>query len=355
MSNEKAIVKRDGNLPATSDSRGLPAKVSDAIGSALQEIRDEKVIATFGQVFSGIQVSDEFRKSIDKTVTYIAKIPKHLEKDFAAGDLHFMVKSDTGENLGALVGADKMNRGFVRIEEAAPVATNLAGSLASLAMQQQMAQIADVVNEVRSRVIELKTIHDRDLLGTLRGMHKQLNQIKDTHDAEVRRQLTTQAITVLNDTLGKIEQRLIDELDQLPDVPKNKIIAGIKVFFSTGYLPKIEQGYELIQELFEYYLSAMQMLAYAYAFLGEDNVATSVFKPGNELCNNPNFPKMVKAEALCADTSIGITWYKSPEKYLSKLSVETERILGGEEQYLTIEITGEQMLEVLDNGEQAGE
>lgn len=350
MESDNSIVKRDSNLPAASDSRGLPAKVAGGIASALRDKQDSEILSTFGQFFSATQVSDEFRKTIDKGVTYIAKIPKNLEAKFNAGELNFMVKKDTGESLGAIVGTDKMNRGFVRIEEAAPVTANLAGSLASLAMQQQLAQIADVVNEVRSRIIELKTIHDHDLLGSLRGMHKQLNQIKATKEPITQKQLTTQAITVLNDTLGKIEQRFIDELNELPEVPKNKFSAGIKVLTTRGYLPKIEQGYELIQELFEYYLSAMQMLAYAYAFLGEDSVATSMFIPSKELCENPNLLKMVQAEALCAEESVGITWYKAPEKYIQRLSRETERILTRDNVYLSIKITSEQLLEVLPDG-----
>ena len=352
MERKNTVVKNDSNLPAASNSRGLPTKVAGGIASALYNIEDARILSVFGQIFSGFQVSDEFRKTIEKGVTYIAKIPKSLEAEFNAGDLSFMVKKDTGESLGAIVGTDKMNRGFVRIEEASPIAANLAGSLASLAMQQQLAQIADVVNEVRSRVTELKTIHDHDLLGSLRGMHKQLNQIKDTNDPIAQKQLTTQAITLLNDTLVKIEQRLIDELANLPEIPKNRIIAGLKVFITTGYLSKIEHGYELIQELFEYYLSAMQMLAYAYAFLGEDGVATSVFIPDKELRENPNLHKMAQAEALCAEESVGITWYKAPEKYIQRLKDEAERIWVGNKEYLAIEITSEQLLEVLPNGKE---
>lgn len=338
------------NMPEAS-SRSLPREVSKEIRLSLRRMRRKRAVAAFKQLFGAVRLGNEFLKNVNKTATYIAKIPKHLEKGFSAGDLRFMVKGDTGETLGTIVDAANQNRGFVRIEPGAPMAAGLSASLADLALQQQLANLADVVEDVRSRVAELKVIHDHDLLGTLRGMHSQLQSITTAEDGENRRDLLISAITVLHDTLGRVEQRLADELSRLPEVPDNGLVKAAKIFWSAGYLDKVQEGFETAQELFDYYLAGMQLLAYAYAMLGESGIAGDVLVPRESLIYNPDLVKMTKAETLCADMIRADVWYKTPEEYLERIALEAKQIFAGGQDVLSIEITGEEILEAMNDAE----
>ncbi len=344
------LIRRPDNLPEEkADTKSLPSNVRKKITTAITEFSENQKAETLALVLRRSEVGRDIYKTIHKTSVYIAKIPANLQEKWESGELQFMEKKDTGEKLGVVVGNNNFgNNGFVRIEEAQFSNANLPRSLADLAMQQQLAHIAKVVDEIRSRVVLLQETYDHELLGELRGMHEQLFQIGKTQDPETRKQLATNAITALNITRGKIVQRLIDEIGNMPDIPKYKFFVAVKTFFSNGFYPKVEQGYDKAQELFEYYLSATQLLAYAYAFLNEKNAFLDIFTPDPDLTSPELLEKMEKAESLC-ESEVSSCWYKDPELFLGKLSEETLAIFQSEKEFIEIEVKGQKLLEAMNN------
>ena len=216
------IIKRSEQQvgkPIGLNEKCLPVTVRDKITSALSKMTEDKVSTTLASLLRSVETGSSVANTINRDLVYLARIPKNLEGGVKAGELGFMQKADTGEMLGAIVGPDHLNRGFVRIEEGYMPSPDLLHSLSNLAMQQQLAHMAEIINDVRSRVIILQETYDKALYGELRGMHQQLIQMRDTQDPTTRKSLATGAITSINNTRGKTEQRLIDELAKLPEAP----------------------------------------------------------------------------------------------------------------------------------------
>lgn len=331
--------------PIGGNDRCLPAAVRDKITSTLSKITEGKVATTLASLLRSVETGSSVANTINRDLVYLARIPKHLESGVRAGELGFMQKADTGEMLGAIVGPDHLNRGFVRIEEGYMPTPELLRSLSNLAMQQQLAYMAEVINDVRSRVIVLQETYDKSLYGELRGMHQQLIQMRDTQDPTTRKSLATGAITSINNTRGKIEQRLIDELAKLPEAPATMLRALMKTLLTKGFKSDLCEGYDKIQELFSYYLTASQLLAYIYAFLDEPAAYDDVFVPSPELLDNPNIRKLSLAE-VCVG-SIEAAWYKHPQAYLGRIQHESQRLFCDSKDYIEIEVTGKQLLEAL--------
>lgn len=342
------IIKRSEQQvgkPLGLNEKCLPVTVRDKITSALSKMTEDKVSTTLASLLRSVETGSSVANTINRDLVYLARIPKNLEGGVISGELGFMRKADTGEMLGAIVGPDHLNRGFVRIEEGYMPSPDLLHSLSNLAMQQQLAHMAEVIDDVRSRVIVLQETYDKALYGELRGMHQQLIQMRDTQDPATRKSLATGAITSINKTRGRIEQRLIDELAKLPEAPATMLRALLKTFLTKGFKADLCDGYDKIQELFSYYLTASQLLAYIYAFLDEPAAYDDVFVPSPELLDNPNIRKLTLAE-VCVG-SIEDAWYKQPQEYLGRIQHESQRLFCDTRDYIEIEVTGKQLLEAL--------
>ena len=160
--------------PIGRNDKCLPAAVRDKITSTLSKMTEGKAATTLASLLRSVETGSSVANTINRDLVYLARIPKNLEGGVRAGELGFMQKADTGEMLGAIVGPDHLNRGFVRIEEGYMPTPELLRSLSNLAMQQQLAHMAEVINDVRSRVIVLQETYDKSLYGELRGMHQRL-------------------------------------------------------------------------------------------------------------------------------------------------------------------------------------
>lgn len=209
--------------------------------------------------------------------------------------------------------------------------------------------MTEVINDVRSRVIALQESHDSDLFGSIKGMHQQLLQIKDAKNPDTRKQLTANTITVLNEVRGKAETAILNALKDIADVPDSDVSIIGKIIRDKNFLANTVEQYNRIEELFSYYLTATQLLGYAYAFLDEPQSYEDIFSPSPELIDNPNLQKLLLAENLFEET-IGETWYKNPEKYLQEIKEQSHTLFLESHDTIEIEITGKELLEAIEYG-----
>lgn len=171
--NDVSVQTKSEITPAyKNESKSFPAALKEKVTTALALITETKVMRVVSELANTEAMLREATKVINKETTYIARIPKKLKMDMQMGLLDFMHDKKTGENLGMLVDSKHKARGYLRIDEASGV--DVAANRANIAIQQQLAQMAEVINDVRSRVISLQEGHDADLFGSVKGMHQQL-------------------------------------------------------------------------------------------------------------------------------------------------------------------------------------
>lgn len=324
----------------------LPAKLKASISSALANLTEEKFLSTISQSLESEAIREKAAQVIDKETIYIAKIPKKLDGDFRAGLLDFMIDSRTGENLGVLVNEKNKIRGNVTVE-CVPKAVDMSANIASIALQQQMAQMTEVINDVRDRVIALQEGHDRDLYGSIRGMHQQMIQMRDAKNEETRRYLAVNAITTLNDIRGKIEATICHSLETMPNVPQGDLGIIWAITKDKTFLQRAVETYDRIEELVSYYLTATQLLGYAYAFLGEENSFEDIFCPCAELLDRVSLQKLINAEALYKE-DIQDAWYKNPADYMLRIKAASHNLfVAADDDVVELEISGQKLLEAI--------
>ena len=341
---ENEIIKSED-----ADDRSLPAVTRDKITRGIANINRTNISKVLTTVFYQSDLGADFVKHLQRGKVYLAEVPKKLQADFDAGELQFMTLKETGEQVSELVRPGEFgNRGHMIIRDADIVHSNIPHDLAAIAMQQQLAQMAAVLDEVRSRIIELQKTYDESLLGELRGMRDQLAQVQSVDDLETQRDLVKGAITHLNLTRGKITQRLIAEMKQnMPDVPATGIGRFFKSFWKEGFRDNVVASYEKVQELFGFYLAASQLLAYAYALLGEQRMYEDIFTPDGELMTDSNLVNLIRCEDIVGIE--GERWYNNPQRFLGLVKQQAQRVFVQNPDVITIEVTGDQLLEVVEN------
>ena len=337
----------------SADDKGLPAATREKIAKGLATINGENISKALTSIFSQAEITADAVKYIQRGTVYLAEVPKKLQKDFTDGKLKFMEKT-TGELVGEIVGPSNFgNQGHVIIKEAGILHSDIPHDLTTIAMQQQLAQMAAVINEVRSRVIELQKTYDESLLGELRGMRDQLAQVQNVEDLENQRDLIKGAITSINTTRGKITQRLITEMQKMPEVPESTWKRFFRTLTKEGFREQVITGYEKVQELFCYYLAASELLSFAYALLGEKGTYQDIFTPDRELLNGKHLLNLKNSEAF-----VGICderWYSAPQQYLVRIRSEAQKVFTAHPDAIRIEVTGDQVLEAIANVRSAEE
>jgi len=345
MSNEIIATPNNGITEHQSQNI-LPAKLKRSLTKALANISEEKALRLISQSLESDSLRRKASEIINKETVYIAKIPKKLDGDFSAGLLDFMTDSKTGENLGVLVNGENRIQGHVRIDQMSK-SVDLSANIATIAIQQQMAQMTEVINDVRARVVALQEGHDRDLYGSVRGMHQQMIQMRDAKTEDTRRGLALGAITKLNDVRGRIEAAVVTTLDSMPVVPTGDSKISWEIIKDKTYLPRVIESYDRVEELVSYYLAATQLLGYAYAFLGEETSFEDIFSPCEELLDQALLQKLTSAEALYNE-EIQDAWYKNPSDYLLKIQTAAHQLfLPNEDDVIELEISGEDLLEAM--------
>jgi hypothetical protein len=214
--------------------------------------------------------------------------------------------------------------------------------------------MTEVINDVRSRVISLQEGHDADLFGSIKGMHKQLLQMRNARNPDIKKQLATHAITILNDVRGRIEVTILNTLRDIESVPDTDRAILIKIAKNKNFLSDTVEKYDRIEELFGYYITATQLLGYTYAFLDEPESYEDIFTPSKELVENENLQKLTAVENLYEER-IGETWYKNPENYLLKIERSSHRMFMESSDILEFEVVGEKLLEVIEHGKKSNE
>ena len=81
--------------------------------------------------------------------------------------------------------------------------------------------------------------------------------------------------------------------------------------------------------------------------MDEQGSYESVFTPERDLVENSNLSKLALAEKYIG--FVDETWYKNPETFLSYILAETQKTFCKSSDTIEIEVTGMQLLEVMND------
>ena len=295
-------------------------------------------------------ISEEGKRLINPETEYIAKFTPKLLELMDEHDVQFLKDKATGELLPDLY--DYTNKGLggkVRLEVRSSISAqdllnfNIAAN--NLMLQQKIEELAVEIRKIQRIAVQIERGQDNDRFAKVeagRNMFQQALRIVDDND--LKRKMIVNAIALLNEGRALIEKTIIEKLNVIEGVPKNLIVRTWKIFIGDGYLEDKRSEYRSIQEYFYYYCMALEPLAYAYYSLSQTQLIEEVLLESKGVLEHPRLEVLRSFEPLLSEKPSEDVWYLNADKYEKELMEAYS-----ENKPIEISITGQQLLEAIDN------
>jgi len=313
--------------------------------------RKNNITVLLSEVASGI---NSVKDIIDPDKIYIAKFPKDVLDKINSGQFDIM-KTKSGDLLSTII--DKTapaNRNIVhqlRLEEIDPTFSqkvqNLSTNVANIAIQKQLADISEMLSDIQALSKEIKRGQVIDRIGLVISGKSQLEQALEISVGNPRReQLILGAISSLNTGRSQMDLYFREEMKNAISIPSNKFLLTLKCIYDGKFYDRVENTFSGLQESFQAYIYATNLLAMAYERLGNIEVLPKVFEPAKVLIENYAAPMIPMSRlVLGGNVDFERCWYAHPHDYIKAIENYTQQAFLDNVEHISIEITGQKLLE----------
>lgn len=352
---EEMIPVESSNLPEKADHMEMPVP---AEGKQLYITQHSKGIdfhALLGQVVQCVNMG-EILAEIKAGTQYVVQIPAEFQKAYESGEMFIMENMKTGKMWPNLMKITEEGKHQVvtplpiakqAIVQGNPV-QELANSQHNMLMQQQVAQLTELVERTYRVVEQIKHGQMDDRIGLLEAGKNGLILAMSMPEGEERSRQIDSSRQNLLVAQAQIEKTLERRAGEFEPLPKSAPVRFIRECFHSGYLAEKASDVREMQEYYDLYLQATKLLAASYAVCGNLQTAEETFRLSEENIRRIDFSKV---ETIGYQHK-GLTdmFYIAPTGYIS-----AERDVCLEEaksyDYVALEVSGDKLLEVLGNGQ----
>lgn len=347
------LIKTSNNLEVQE------TEVSEVLyGKVLNINRDTLSIDFKGmlnQVFQYINIADVVDK-IKKGTDYVVQIPTEFQAGLDMGEYWIMENSKNGKLWPTLMelGANGKNkivtplpvkmRGFIDGNPAKDIANNYN----NIYMQQQMNELAGLIETTLDTVKRIEYGQMDDRIGLLNAGKQAIILALSQKDEASRSTALLQGINNINIAQNQIAETFKRRVNDFKALPKTKAMQFLREFAKTGYLEAKDDEYNQIQEYFNLYLQATNMLASTYSIIDDMDNAQRVFDMSAEQIKSIDFITLKTIEYAHKDKE----FEKIYENTIDYIIAEKQLCLENAKEYdcLAISVSGDKLLEVIANG-----
>lgn len=352
---EEIIPAESNVLPVKTDHKEMPVP---AEGKRLYITRHSKDIdfhALLGQVVQCVNMG-EILGEIKAGTQYVVQIPAEFQRAYESGEMFIMENMKTGKKWPSLM--QVMENGKHQVVTPLPIAEQaifqgnpiqeLANSHHNMLMQQQVAQLADMLRDTYKVVKQIKQGQMDDRVGLLdAGRNGLILAMSLTKGDERNRQIDSSRQNLL---LGQaqIAKALERSAEAFQPVSQYALVRFAREMGHSGYLAEKSQEVQEMQDMYDQYLVATKLLAASYVMTGNTQTAEETFRLSEKAIQAIDFSKV---ETIGYQHK-GLTemFYTAPVGYIA---AERDECMEESKQYdyVALEVSGEELLEVLRNGE----
>ena len=307
------------------------------------------------KVFQYVNIA-EVIDTIQKGAEYVVQIPVEYQEGFNDGVYWIMENAKTGKQWPSLMklGEDGKNhivtplpikkREFIQGD---PI-REITDHYHNLYLQQQINELSGLIEDTLDTVKRIEHGQMDDRIALLNAGRQGVILALAQKDETSRPTAMLNAINNINIAQNQIAETFKRRVSEFEPLPKSAVMQFIREFMRTGYLDGKDEEYGEILEYYGLYLQATQMLAGSYAIIGDTENAQRVFDLSVSQMSAIDFSRLKTIEYVHKDTS----FEKIYENATSFLLTEKQMCLESAQEYecLSISISGEQLLEVLQDG-----
>lgn len=354
---EEMIPVEPNNLPEQADQKVVPVP---AEGRRLYITRNSEGFdfrALLGQAVQCLNMADIIAQ-IKAGTQYVIQIPAQFQEAYESGEMFIMENMKTGKKWPSLM--QIMENGKHQVVTPLPIAEQaifqgnpiqeLANSHHNMLMQQQVAHLADMLQDTYKVVKQIKQGQMDDRVGFLKAGRNGLVIAMSLPEGDERNGQIEFSRQNLFVGQAQIAEALKRSVEAFQPVSKYALIRFAKEMGHSGYLAEKRREVLEMQDIYDQYLTATKLLAASYVMTGSIDAAKNTFQTSESAILEIDFSKV----KTIGYQHKGLTdmFYTAPAGYIA---AELDDCLKEAKQYdyVALEVSGEELLEVLESGQEA--
>ncbi len=303
--------------------------------------------------------AEEAVRSIQKGFQYVVQVPLEHQAELASGAIEMMHGETSGKTWATLV--RKHANGKNEIVCNCPIAKqqmihgnslqSMTDVYQNLYMQQKLAELSKQIEEVYQVCLRIEQGQTDDRIGMLKSGREDMRRALMRDPGEQRNTEMAEARSKISTAQHQIGENFKSRLNSYTGIPKSHFMRTMKEIFSlrTDYMAQKDAEFEKIQDYFEVYLKATQLLASSYAVCGDTHQAEDVYRSAIDFLKDLDYSKLQTLRYVHSEAAMQKTFCYHATEY-----VETEKVACLEDarqyDYITLSVSGEELLEVLSDG-----
>lgn len=315
-----------------------------------------RLLAAAVQMFSGADLISKVKASME----YIVQVPAEYQADLASGALEMMHGESSGKTWATLV--RKLENGKNEIVCNCPVAgemrvkgnpvESMAGVYQNLHMQQKLAELSAQVQEVFEVVKRIEQGQTDDRIGKLLSGRDDMQRALQNPDKASKIREIELARDKISEAQGQIGQVFRSRIEDFKPIHQSKIVRTLQEIVSprTNYESKRDEEFHRLEDYFEFYLRATELLASSYTVVGDLKRADMVYQQARSFLGSIDYHRISTLDYIYPKGSMLDAFYHQTDA-----CIEDEKQLCLEEgkpfDFVQLTVTGDFLKEVLENAE----
>lgn len=320
--------------------------------------------ALLNQVVEGYQIIKDKMNEVQPKKRYYLDLTKEMEEKLEKGEAWFTEKGENGKPMGQLRhrvdGKNVIMANPDIVEENISITPGvdpkqMSNAVYQMALQQQMAEISHKMDEIQNTVKLLEEGQMDDRFAKIEAGENALRLAYRATDEKNRKELVANAIPLLQEGSEAVKKAIIRRLDDFDRIPSKGSALRLKMWMSpTNYVERKNREFDSIQNCFEYFDRAQRLTAVACLMMEEPGAMEEVFFQQEKFINSLDTEKLKSMSHLYYNIDFSNEWFYSPRDFLDNTRLQYLDFSKQNYNVVSIEITGQQMLEVFDHDQDTG-
>ena len=351
-----AIQKKNSNVPEEKVCRTY---------SKIIRSSDSDLSIPFNEVLSRtlefINVND-IVENIQKGSEYIVQIPAEFQKQYESGEYWIMKNSQSGKEWPALVRMGEDGRQKIVTPLSIKKESFIQGNpIQDLTQQFQMAQLQSAIQEqtellesICKNVKHIQKGQMNDRIALIESGKKEIIFALQRSDSDPNKQTAIEfGISQLCLGQEQIYAELKLQIEEFDSIPKQKILQWVQGIVHSDYWNRKSKEYNSIVNLFELYEESTKYIAAAHILIDQPQVIKTIYLDSLAKLKELDYSNVQSIENMYSSEEYSF-FYKIDSQLLKKDEkecIQLSKKLDG----LTIEISGERLLEAINHERERNE
>lgn len=318
-----------------------------------------KAFPLINGIVKALQLGKDAVASLNPDEVLVAKVSREIQDGLNAGIYKWNIRKTDGSIMAQVMrqtdSGGWVTKTFADLERQQipdfEMQQHLLQDMTSLAMQQQLQTIATQLEDIHKSVRRVERGQTDDRFGLITGGVNTLRLAIAAEDMQLMRN----ALDSLNNGAGIIQKTIETKAKNFDPIPSGAIGRTIKMLTHTSrvnYTDQHEFDYRLLREYIGFYEMSQKAIALASYISGGDAAMRTALEIRHEFLRGLDFSKVETIKWLLPRLSTEDDWLNHKDVYIKREEERFLSVIDSDDKTLSIELTGQQLIEGIENGEQ---